>query len=279
MQLREWQNAFQNTVLGVTPINELPLQQTLSRDLSVGIYANAYRERLHEALRVNFPALHQLLGDHDFAEMAYAFIAAQPPQTVSIRWFGADLPNYLRNTQPFLNIPAISEIACFEWALRHTIDAANGKRIGANFLHSLSEEQWISLRCDTHPSLTILHFDWNAPQIWHALDADEEPPHPTTFNSYWFIYRSVDLTTEWRSADAYEAEAIQLWTRGKNFAAICEFIEEKIGDAGSAINVVASFMRTWVEQGLLIFSPLPLRGEGLGVRANMEEGKNNADNH
>src|SRR5579872_6326059 len=99
MQLREWQRHFQHAVLGNVNTDALPLQKKgLRRELSLGIYANAYRERLHEALRSNYGALHQLLGDHDFAAMAYAFTAAHPPETASIRWFGAALPKFLHDT-------------------------------------------------------------------------------------------------------------------------------------------------------------------------------------
>ncbi len=59
--------------------------------------------------------------------------------------------------------------------------------------------------------------------------------------------------SEWRSADAYEVEAIQLWSRDESFAVICELLAEKIGDADAAIATAASFMRTWIEQGLLVF--------------------------
>ncbi len=253
MRLREWQQSFQQAVLGTLHGKQVPLQQKrLPNEFSIEIYANAYRERLHEALRSNYVVLHKLLGDRDFAEMAYAFTAAHPPQTASIRWFGAELSNYLRDIEPYSSCPALSEIAQFEWALRHTVDAADAERIDSIYLQSLSAEQWAALRCDLHPSLTILHCDWNAPQVWRALDADEELPQPAAFDSYWFVYRDGDLASQWRSADAYEAEAIRLWTRGENFGALCAFLEEKIGNAESAIATAASFMRTWIEQGLLV---------------------------
>ena len=253
MRLHEWQQSFQNVVLGTMNSDVLPLQQKgLPRELSIGIYANAYRERLHEALRENYSALHQLLGDRDFAELAYAFTGMHPPQTVSIRWFGDAVSEYLRVTEPYRSCPAIAELAQFEWALRHTVDAADAERIDTAFLQSLTAEQWATLRCNVHPSLTILHFDWNAPQVWRALNAGEEPPAPTQFESYWLVYRGTDLMTEWRSADAYEAGAIQLWARDESFAEICEFLAEKTGSADSAIAIAASFMRTWIEQGLLV---------------------------
>lgn len=258
MRLHEWQTSFQHIVLGAKSIDALPLlEKNLSRERSMGIYANAYRERLHEALRSNYPALHQLLGDDDFATMAYAFTENYPSQHASIRWFGAELSNYLNKTPPYNGCAAIAELAQFEWALRHTVDAKDAERIDADYLQSLSGEQWSTLRCAIHPSLSILKFAWNAPQVWRSLDAGETPPVPTPLTNDWFVYRGRDLMSEWRSADANEVEALALWSRGENFSALCDFLFEKTsaeenGDANAAVAIAASYMRTWVEQGLLI---------------------------
>jgi hypothetical protein len=259
MQLREWQQRFQNVVLGNDDFDMLPLQKKgLPRELSMEIYANAYRERLHSALRENYRALHQLLGDQDFGELAYSYTTAYPPITASIRWFGAELCDYLAANAPYSACPIFAELARFEWALRHSLDAADATRIDANYLQSLAAEQWETFICAVHPSLIILHGAWNAPQVWRALNTDEEPPQPAHFDSYWFIYRDADLMTQWRSADVYEAQAIQLWSHGENFGAICEFLVEKIGageaaqPSESAIEMAAVFMRTWIAQGLLI---------------------------
>lgn len=263
MQLREWQQRFQDAVLGETTTDDLPLQSRgLSPALSIGIYANAYRERLHEALHSNYPALHCLLGDDDFAAMAYGFIDKHPSQAASIRWFGADLSGYLQSVAPYDACPAIGELAQFEWALRHSVDAADAARVDAHYLQSLDPAQWTTLCFDVHPSLNLLHFDWNVPQVWRALDADQEPPPPTPLDSHWLVYRSAALTTEWRSAEALEVTAIQQWTRGKHFGAICEVLEAHLGDANDAAMTAASLMRGWIEQGLLVHtSSAPKTGE------------------
>lgn len=266
MQLREWQHNFQRVVLGTENVDAIFLQAaSLPRELSMGIYANAYRERLHEALRSNYPALHQVLGDADFAEMAYAFIAAHPPQTASIRWFGDALSNYLRTTNPFCDLPILSELAQFEWALRHTVDAGDGECIDANYLQSLRAEEWETLRCAVHPSLSILNFEWNAPQVWRALDENEEPPLPAQLENIWFVYRDRDMVSQWRSASSDEAAAIELWRTGNNFGDICEFLAQQMGDTDAAIATLVEFMRAWVEQGLLTDASAHLKSAPLNT--------------
>ena len=97
-------------------------------DSQINVYADAYVLRLSEALRCNYPALHQALGDADFETMAQAYIDRHPSAHASIRWYGAALASFLREAQPWCAVPVLSELAEFEWAIRHTIDAADAKR-------------------------------------------------------------------------------------------------------------------------------------------------------
>ena len=49
------------------------------------IYVNAYRTRLIDALRANYPVLHRALGDDAFESLAQAYIAAHPSSCTNIR--------------------------------------------------------------------------------------------------------------------------------------------------------------------------------------------------
>jgi hypothetical protein len=252
MRLRDWQEQLQCAVLAGGDRVELRLRETgLARKQGIDIYANAYAVRLRDALQSNYEALHRLLGDEDFAAMADRFADAVPPSTVSIRWHGDGLAEFLAATEPYRSCPAISELARFEWALRHTVDAADAVRIDTDALQALAPEQWPELRCGLHPSLSILRFEWNAPQIWRALDADEEPPQPVRNDCYWLIHRDRELVANWRSADETEVAMLQLWGSGANFGALCTELEKRLSDPDSAAIAAVRFLRMWLDHGLL----------------------------
>jgi hypothetical protein len=252
MQLRDWQEQLQHAVLGGEGSSLRLRESGLSPGQGIGIYANAYAMRLRDALQCNYEALHGLLGDDDFAAMAHRFAEDFPPSTVSIRWYGDGLPDFLSATAPYRDCPAIAELARFEWALRHTVDAADAIRIDADALRSLAPEQWPDLRCGLHPSLSILHFEWNAPAIWRALDAGDDPPQPARNDSHWLISRDRELVANWRSADALEVAMLRLWRSGANFGALCSDLEQRLLDADAAAIAAVRFLHAWIEQGLLI---------------------------
>ena len=258
MQLRDWQNNFQHGIL--TGVDDLHIAlrsdntgtDNISGSERLNIYKNAYSSRLREALHTNFPALHQLLGDDDFNVTAQQFLQAHPPSTASIRWFGEELSSYLAATKPFSDCPAIAELAAFEWALRHCVDAADAVRIGALQLQAVDAACWENLVFDLHPSLSILSLQWNAPQIWKSLSSDDEPPPPQRIDRHWLVYRQADLVTAWRSADANEVSALHMLQAGSNFAEVCEYIAQQLMDSHAAAMHAATLLRIWVEQGLLI---------------------------
>ena len=63
-------------------------------DARLGIYRDAYRVRLIEALDDIYSVLHKLLGDETFVSLAEMFIAANPSVHRSIRWYGRELADF-----------------------------------------------------------------------------------------------------------------------------------------------------------------------------------------
>lgn len=252
MQLHEWQRAMQTAVVSGQDHSRLSLRSTgIDRRIGLGIYQHAYRARLLEALQCNFPALHQLLGDDHFALAGHGFRRRQPPTQASIRWFGEGFSDYLAGTAPFSDCPAMAELARFEWALRHTIDAADAQRIETQQLQAVAPEQWHTLQFDLHPSLQMLSLHWNVPFIWQALMDEQTPPAPESVSRTWLIYRQTDRVSAWRSVEEDEADALAYLAAGNAFGALCERLFRETGDVDTAVGRAAVWLRTWVEQGLL----------------------------
>ena len=232
-RLHEWQSAFQAAIVDPRQDREqlrARLQAgSIDIDSQLEIYANAYVMRLVEALRSNYPALHQALGDGDFDVMARSYLDRHPSVHASIRWFGDALALYLREREPYRQVPVLSELASFEWAIRHTVDAADSDRLTVDSLLSMPVSAWSELRFELHPSVTILSLQWNAPPLWRALtDAANglsgDPLKPVRQPLYWLVYRKPDLASgTWRAiADLANIENL----RGSAYA------DRLIGDAG-----------------------------------------------
>jgi len=259
VRLQDWQTALQACI--VDPQQDRDQVRAwlqagpVGGDIQLDIYANAYALRLIEALRCNYPAVCRALGDDDFAVMAKCYLDQHPSVNASIRWFGDALSVFLQDRQPYSRVPVLSELASFEWAIRHTIDAADADRLTVETLLSVPAEAWGDLQFDLHPSVTLLSLQWNAPQLWRALTDDAESPSgepdaPVRQPMHWLIYRKPDLVSGWHSLSETDREALERLQQGASFGDICECIA--LHDDRDAAMQAAGLLRLWVEQGVLI---------------------------
>jgi hypothetical protein len=260
LRLREWQSVLQGCI--VEPRRDrAPLFTWLrcgavDADIRLDVYANAYVLRLIEALRSNYPALHQVLGDDDFALMARRYLEHYPSVHPSIRWFGDSMQTFLQQHDPYCRLPVLAELATFEWAIRHTIDAADAERLSVEGLLSVPVDAWSELRFDLHPSVTLLALEWNAPQLWKSLADDADPAcrdaiAPLQQTLHWLVWRKPDQVSGWRSLPDVEQLALRRLQQGATFADICECIA--LQDDCDVAMQAAGLLRAWVEQGILVY--------------------------
>lgn len=87
MRLSDWQAQVQAYLLNPDAQPNPALQASLlgsaalSAEQGLAIYHNAYRARLLEALRGDYPAVHGWLGDEEFDALALAYLDAHPRST------------------------------------------------------------------------------------------------------------------------------------------------------------------------------------------------------
>src|SRR6267378_2459319 len=126
-RLRQLQQDLQSHLLGeASSISEAIVDAPpLAVADRLGIYRNAYRVRLIEALDDTYPILHAVLGDEVFVALGEAFVTAHPSVHRSIRWYGGELSEFLRQRAPYAEQPILAELALLEWTLAEVFDAAD----------------------------------------------------------------------------------------------------------------------------------------------------------
>ncbi len=224
---------------------------TVSADLRLKIYADAYRLRLIDALSDNYPALHTLLGDDTFAELGADYLAAQPSQHFSIRHFGHRLAEFVAAQTPYARQPVLADLANFEWTLRDVFDAADAATLIAADLAAIAPEMWPELCFKLHPAVRCLDLTWNAPAIWKAIDEQRDPPAPqiNAQITAWLVWRH-DLKIYFRSLEVDEAWAIDALRRNTTFAELCAGLCEWVDESHAALRA-AGFIQRWLTDGVL----------------------------
>ena len=117
--LRELQDTFQRAILAGDDaiLAEVKDSAKEKRDVLFGVYRNAYVARLADIVSEDYEQLHAYLGDQGFAMLVKAYIAANPSDQRSARWFGRHLPTFVGENQTYAKHPEVVELAQLEKAL------------------------------------------------------------------------------------------------------------------------------------------------------------------
>ena len=216
----------------------------------LGVYSNAYRIRLAEALGDNMPNLRALVGEDEFGAIAARYIDEQPSRFASIRWFGDRLAHELERSHP--EQPWLAELARWEGALAASFDAQDAAPVGIESLGTVAPDDWGDLRLKFHPSVQQLDLSTNAQALFKALADEQSPPAPALLGSTqpWLLWRQ-DLKTQYRSLEPAEAAALAVVRGGGTFAEMCEALCE--WHEGDEVPLIAAGMlKRWIVEELVV---------------------------
>ncbi|RJG12763.1 DUF2063 domain-containing protein [Pseudomonas cavernicola] len=256
MRLNDWQRELEAYLLGVQTQPNTALRDSLlgspalSAEEGLAIYHNAYRARLLDALREDYPTLHHWLGDDEFEGLASAYLQAHPSRHFSLRWLGARLADFIDGYLVAAQSAPLAELARLEWAFTLAFDAADGEPLTLQSMATLPPADWPELRVRLLPSVQWLVCHYNSLALWRALKAAEETPASTLLEQphVCLIWRQ-GLVSRYRSLGPAEAEALQgMGVQGWSFAELCARLSEQ-GEAPAL--QAASWLKQWLSDGLL----------------------------
>jgi len=251
--LLELQRAVQSYVLGsdASAVRRVTGSAAAGAEERLGIYRDAVRQRFAQVLGEEYPGVHTLLGDTNFARLAHDYAAAHPSQHPSIRWFGRCLPQFLHTTAPWTEQPVLAEMARFEWARSEMIDAADSAVLRVHDIAAIAPQHWAAMRPRPVPALRRVALHFNVPPMCGAIERGEPPPpavradHPRD----WLVWRK-GLAIHWRSIDAGEAWAIAACTGDATFADLCAGLCDFTGEHNAPLRA-ATLLKQWASDEIL----------------------------
>jgi putative DNA-binding protein len=251
--LKELQDSFQRGILAgddsiLTEVNDSDKEQ---RKVLFGVYRNAYVARLAEILDDDYEQLHAYLGDRAFAKLVKAYIAANPSDQRSARWFGRHLPAFVRDSETFAKHPEAAELARLEKALADAFDGPDAAPLSIETLASVDPEAWPNLVFSPHPTAIRLTFNTNAADIWSALKDEQPPPKPDhLIEPQAIVVWRQDFMSRFRPLSAEEAMMWDEAAKAVRFGVLCEMVATFGGEDDAELRA-ASYLKGWVDTGML----------------------------
>lgn len=248
------QARFQQHMLGAADATALLAGPVERRALGLAIYANAYRQRLVEALADAFAKTRELLGAEAFEAAALHYINENPPETRNLRWFGAGFATHLRGVFPAQAV--VAELAQLDWALRQAFDGPDSPVLVAADLAGVAPDDWAHLQLVPVPTTTLLRFAHNTVALWQSIDDETEAPAivQAELAVDWLVWRK-ELQPHFRSLHPVEAELLRAMLGGAGFAQACE--QAQSGTDEDCTGHIGSSLRQWLEDGVLSAVSMP----------------------
>lgn len=245
-------------------------QYGLDSESRLEIYYDMYRLRLLDVLFTDYPKLVGIMGEEKFTQAFLHYLLKFPSTHYSVRPFGEKMAFFLSTFELFCLNSAYAEMAKFEWALGLTYDAADSVHIDFNDLKNLSPEEWIELKFNLHPSVSLLSFDYNVISVWKILDAHKILPEqddesvleyypdniepaalvsPLSSKEIWIIWRK-DFATKFLQLNSEQYMMLEAISQGLSFSDVCEQLT-KIMAPETVPNFVMQHLVEWLNFDIL----------------------------
>lgn len=220
----------------------------------LGIYAFAYFQRIHEALRSDYGALAAAVGDAAFHDLAKLYLHHFPSEHPSLRHAGARLPGFLRHHhggEPFRRrfrwAPDLAEL---EWAIVDAFDAPDSPRATRDALAGLAPERWAGLRIELQPALRLLPLAWPVHGLRRDFDGGRGLAPPAAEQPVQVRVWRQDERVFFRVSEPLEAVLLGAALRGAVFGELCEAAAQRCGE-DAAPGFAAASLAGWIEDGLV----------------------------
>lgn len=211
------------------------------------VYQNNYRAQLVACLEESFTRTRDWIGGEAFHDAVVAHISRVPPSSWTLDAYPRDFPATLAMRYP--DDPEIAELAWIDVALG---EAFVGPDAVALTVEDLGDVDWDRATLRFTPTLDIAELTTNAPAIWSALAAGQDPPAAELLPEAGatLVWRQ-GLAAQFRAVDQYERQALLFVRAGMSFPALCAAMVRALGEQ-AGIARAGALLGQWVRDGMIV---------------------------
>ncbi len=206
----------------------------------MGVYQNAYRLRIRDALADDFSFTRDFLGLDTFDKLAYACIEQNPSQFWTLTQYGSVFPKFVEQQKAVAVHESVLDLVRLEWRMCESFYATSAVRSASKAFAALSEVPPEQIRLCMDPSLYVLRSRWPL----HAMVDTKTIPEPS--DSMFLVYRDDVLDACFKSVTSVQARLVELFCDGATLAEVVESLTEIDPDLDFAALFQDSVQQGWI---------------------------------
>lgn len=141
----------------------------ISQAEALGIYNNAYHQRLVEVSSALFPVLFHTLGRDPYTRLWIGYMGAYPPRDGPIHRVGERLHTYVCEHPSFAGLPAVADIVQLESLLTLLFDKVDETPYTLAQLQALPQDDWPAMRWQAKQDWAMLYSRFDLEQYWRLM--------------------------------------------------------------------------------------------------------------
>jgi hypothetical protein len=217
----------------------------------LGVYAQMYFHRLLDAAKETYPRLLSLVGDDRFAEIFADFLAANPPESASIKYVARRLPALLDTLDAR---PDLGDLARLEWARFDVRDERDATPLTIQDLSRMPADCLGELSLRLAPYVKLVTLRNEVSELWSSLRDGDATPLPRASVNSMLIWRRSFVVLHRGVADD-EATALALVQQGATLTALCEQAARPGEPLDAASARIFGMIQQWIADEILARPP------------------------
>lgn len=213
------------------------------------VYGGAYVTRIQEALAEVYTAVHFVLGEGTFTQLAHDYAAHHPSHDYNLSFAGRDLPAFLAASSLTARLPFLPDLARLEWLVCQAFHAFDQPPADLAQCAGLPLEQWERIRVQFQPSVGLVSSAWPIRDIWAARTEPRKGVHiDVVSHPQRVLVRRDGLAV---TCELLEERAALLMARllaGDTLGVACGALAQFEGTEAST---ASAWFSQWARQGLI----------------------------
>ncbi len=220
-------------------------------EVRLDVYSNGYVARFQESLSEVFEAVHAVLGDSAFYDLASEYTFHYPSMHYNLNLVGCHFPDFLKTHPLSKKVPFLADLAQLEWQISAAFHAYDIEPINPAQLASIPAEEWEDLRVTFQPSVSLLSSTWPVLDIWlkrHEraervnIDLENRPQH--------VLIGRRELQVRCEFLDSLQFHLIKGLLNGQTLGEVCGELADLVEDE-TEIPITDWFQR-WVRDQMIV---------------------------
>jgi hypothetical protein len=241
----------------------------LSQVDALGIYNNAYHQRLINISAELYPILYHTLGEEVYTRFWLEYLAGNAPRPGPMSLLGENLHAFARQHPQFGKLPAMLDIIELETLLIALFDRADQATFTHADLQHLPSGQWPATRWQARDDWAMMRSDFDLEEYWAAMQrylaSDNPQPGDVPFGvarasqdtaaeGNFYLIRRVQHRMQFQRINAPMHCFLSAIRAGDSFADICSRLAQQFPDQDIASLSLSLLLKT-IELELLCRQP------------------------